>query len=69
MAKMARVPKTIESDNLLAALESFERDVSSMERYQPHVFKQLARLKHSLRRDASRLSREEWERQTELMNA
>ncbi len=69
MAKMARVPKTIESDNLLAALESFERDASSMERYQPYVFKQLAKLKCSLRRDNSRLTRKDWQRQKELMNA
>lgn len=69
MAKSERVPKTIAGDQLLAALESFELDVVSIERYQPHVFKQLVRLKRSLKRRTSRLTREDWQYQQDIMNA
>ncbi len=69
MPKSKRVPKTIASDHLLAALESFELDVSSIERYQPHVFKQLGKLKRSLKRETSRLARKDWEYQKDAMNA
>ncbi len=68
MAKSERMRKTIEGEHLLAALESFELDVPSIEHYQPHVFKQLGRLKRSLKRETSRLTRKDWERQLELMN-
>ncbi len=67
MPLQPRRPQTLEAEALLHRLKSFELDVSSIENYRPHVFKQLTRLKRSLARASSRLTESDWQHQQDAM--